>query len=298
MSNLSVNESESFNNSNEILKDYFTSLKDNEMMSRDEEHRLLSEYINGGRVNKGIRERLFLANMRFVVSLAKKYASYGFPLIDLIQEGNIGMLESIDRYDFEKSNNGSLVNFASNRILLHIKRYTKKNLKMTSFGRTNDRDKLFFALPKYIGTDVVQMNDELANRIASELDVRACDVYDMFAYLRPYSHTSSDITNEEGEEISIYDTIPSEDAGADEKYVTEQYHNIINDALSILDKRLKIIIQRRHLIKDGDLPATLKAVGIELGVSGEAVRKMEIQAIKNMKRHILKNNGDKTSLFK
>lgn len=302
MGTLSTNESDSFNNSNKILKDYFTSLSDNDVMSREDEYELLTEYINGGRTDKTIREKLFLANMRFVVLMAKKYASYGFPLIDLIQEGNIGLIESIDRYDFEKSNSGSLINFASSRILLHIKRYPKKNLKMTSFGRTNDRDKLFYSLPRYITSDITQMNDELANKIATELDVRSCDVYDMFAYLRPYSHTSSSITNEEGEEISVYDTIPSNDLGVDEQYeissITKRYATLVHDALSTLDDRCKIIIQKRHLINDGVPPATLNSLGLELGVSGEAVRKMELRAISAMKRHIIKSSGGTTSLFK
>jgi DNA-directed RNA polymerase sigma subunit (sigma70/sigma32) len=81
MGTLSTNESDSFNNSNKILKDYFTSLSDNDVMSREDEYELLTEYINGGRTDKTIREKLFLANMRFVVLMAKKYASYGFPLI-------------------------------------------------------------------------------------------------------------------------------------------------------------------------------------------------------------------------
>jgi DNA-directed RNA polymerase sigma subunit (sigma70/sigma32) len=124
----------------------------------------------------------------------------------------------------------------------------------------------------------------------------------MFAYLRPYSHTSSSITNEEGEEISVYDTIPSNDLGVDEQYeissITKRYATLVHDALSTLDDRCKIIIQKRHLINDGVPPATLKSLGLELGVSGEAVRKMELRAISAMKRHIIKSSGGTTSLFK
>lgn len=298
-------ECDSYTNSGKILSSYFDSLeKVGSVISKEDEFALFERYIASGKKDIKIRDEIFLANVSYVVSVAKKYASYGFPLIDLIQEGNIGMLEAIERFDFEKvnQNGGRLISFAHHRIMLHLAAYIKRNLKMTNFGRSNDRDKLFFRLPSYISPDVKTLTPELLNKICTELEVSEKDVIEMYNYMNPLSHVTSTVKGEDGEEYDITDTIINEDSNTELLYGDYRHHlemkRAISIAMSDLTAEEMYIMENRTMPIEGQKPATLSKLATDMGVSREWVRVMENKMIEKMRKKLLNNSIDPTSLFK
>ena len=301
---LSPKEQQALFNSCDILHDYYDTIDKRDMMSKEEEDECIKLYVESGKTNLQLRDKIFLANTLYVISLAKKYSIYGFPLIDLIQEGNIGLLEAIERYEPDKvANMGRVINFATSRILLHIKRYIKGNLKMTSFSRTNDREKLFYALPKYITSSDVKMTDTLAETISNEMGISIPIIKEMYNYLRPTSHISTtlvrsdddgvldffDINDVEGEDIEhkIQDEI-----------VSSHVKRCVNIAISCLTDVEMAVVSKRLLYDEEEGQPTLSEVGEALGgKSREWVRLVQNRAIKKMKEELVNNGVQLASLF-
>ena len=226
---------------------------------------------------------LILSHLKLVAKVAKGYSGYGLPQSDLVQEGNIGLMKAVKRFDPERG--VRLVSFAIYWIKAEIQEYIVKNWRLVKTATTKAQRKLFFNLRSMKKTLKPLKSDEI-NSIAKELNVKPEDVREM-EYRFNGNEISLDYGSEESEE-DVYRPIAylkDETPEPSEKMETDQSEgnslSSLNKALSSLDERSRLILEERWL-KDKDA-STLNELADKLGVSAERIRQIEQAAMKKIK---------------
>jgi RNA polymerase sigma-32 factor len=233
----------------------------------------------------GAAQKLVLSNLRFVVHISRGYMGYGLQLGDLIQEGNIGLMKAVKRFD---PNVGvRLISFAVHWIKAEIHEYILKNWRIVKIATTKAQRKLFFNLRKS-KTHLGWMTQAEVEALAKELKVKPEEVLQMEARLGG-ADVSFNATPEDGEDSSYMpeDYLASTDDPSRELESAdweEQRETRMFSALSKLDDRSRDILQRRWLA-DGD-KAGLQELGDEYGVSAERIRQIEAAAMKKLRKAI------------
>lgn len=226
--------------------------------------------------------KLVLSHLRLVVSVARQYLGYGLAHADLIQEGNIGLMKAVKRFDPERG--VRLVSFAVHWIKAEIHEYIIRNWRMVKVATTKAQRKLFFNL-RSMRSDGQTLSPGQVERIARELKVRLTDVSEMEVRLtgRDMALESQDDDDEAFAPINYL----SDDGHQDPTRVMERrVHDHLQDtrlteALDQLDPRSRRIVQSRWLQDGGGL--TLHQLAGEFGVSAERIRQIEATAIKKMR---------------
>jgi RNA polymerase sigma-32 factor len=225
---------------------------------------------------------LVLSHLRLVVSVARQYLGYGLPHADLIQEGNVGLMKAVKRFDPERG--VRLVSFAVHWIKAEIHEYIVRNWRMVKVATTKAQRKLFFNL-RSMRPDGQTLDPEKIAEIATSLNVRPEDVREMEVRMS-------------GREMSLENQNDDEDAFAPIAYLSDDGMSDptrvlerraaddmqgegLNQALEILDPRSRRIVQARWLQDDGG--ATLHDLAKEFGVSAERIRQIEVAAMKKMR---------------
>jgi RNA polymerase sigma-32 factor len=226
---------------------------------------------------------LILSHLKLVAKVAKGYSGYGLPQSDLVQEGNIGLMKAVKRFDPERG--VRLVSFAIYWIKAEIQEYIVKNWRLVKTATTKAQRKLFFNLRSMKKTLKPLKSDEI-NSIAKELNVKPEDVREM-EYRFNGNEISLDYGSEESEE-DVYRPIAylkDETPGPSEKMEIDQSEgnslSSLNKALLSLDERSRLILEERWL-KDKDA-STLHELADKLGVSAERIRQIEQAAMKKIK---------------
>ena len=226
---------------------------------------------------------LILSHLKLVAKVAKGYSGYGLPQSDLVQEGNIGLMKAVKRFDPERG--VRLVSFAIYWIKAEIQEYIVKNWRLVKTATTKAQRKLFFNLRSMKKTLKPLKSDEI-NSIAKELNVKPEDVREM-EYRFNGNEISLDYGSEESEE-DVYRPIAylkDETPEPSEKMEIDQSEgnslSSLNKALSSLDERSRLILEERWL-KDKDT-STLHELADKLGVSAERIRQIEQAAMKKIK---------------
>ena len=226
---------------------------------------------------------LILSHLKLVAKVAKGYSGYRLPQSDLVQEGNIGLMKAVKRFDPERG--VRLVSFAIYWIKAEIQEYIVKNWRLVKTATTKAQRKLFFNLRSMKKTLKPLKSDEI-NSIAKELNVKAEDVREM-EYRFNGNEISLDYGSEESEE-DVYRPIAylkDETPEPSEKMEIDQSEgnslSSLNKALSSLDERSRLILEERWL-KDKDA-STLHELADKLGVSAERIRQIEQAAMKKIK---------------
>jgi len=226
---------------------------------------------------------LILSHLKLVAKVAKGYSGYGLPQSDLVQEGNIGLMKAVKRFDPERG--VRLVSFAIFWIKAEIQEYIVKNWRLVKTATTKAQRKLFFNLRSMKKTLQPLKSDEI-NSIAKELNVKPEDVREM-EYRFNGNEISLDYGSEESEE-DVYRPIAylkDETPEPSEKMEIDQSEgnslSSLNKALSSLDERSRLILEERWL-KDKDA-STLHELSDKLGVSAERIRQIEQAAMKKIK---------------
>lgn len=255
------------------------------LLSAEEEYRLALEFKETGNVD--VARQLVLSHLRFVVSIARGYLGYGLPLADLVQEGTVGLMKAVKRFDVNQG--VRLAAFAVHWIKAEIHDYVIKNWRLVKIATTKAQRKLFFKLKqakKHLGWFNSQEKKDLAENLGVSID----DVEEMetrlsgndFAY--DYGADANDSEEEFFAPASYVEDSNSDFALALEEQDNSRMINLsLKNALEQLDDRAKFIIQNRWLNDD---KLTLQELSEYLGVSLERVRQLEKQALTKIKNFI------------
>ena len=251
------------------------------VLTREEELELTTEFFETEDVK--LAHKLVVAHLRFVVHIAKSYAGYGLPLADIIQEGNVGLLKAVTKFDPNKG--VRLVSFAVHWIKAEIHEFILKNWRIVKIATTKAQRKLFFNL-RSKKKNTGWLTDEEAKRIAKELDVSVKEVMHMENRLNSADSPFDAPTDEEDNEKAFSPSQYLEDNSFNPEDIAEQknYEDVNHTALlkniSALDKRSQDIIRARWL---DDNKITLNELADKYSVSAERIRQIEATAFKKLK---------------
>jgi RNA polymerase sigma-32 factor len=228
--------------------------------------------------------QLVIHHLRFVVHIARSYQGYGLPLGDIIQEGNVGLMKAVDKYDPHRG--VKLVSFAVHWIKAEIHEYILKNWRLVKIATTKAQRKLFFNL-RSKKKSLDWLTKEEAEKIANDLNVEVKDVLHMENRLssNDSSFDAPAPTGSDDDEIMSPSQYLEDRTYDPEVIVANEQADHVNkndlvEALKILDDRSKDILQRRYL---GDQKATLHDLADEYEVSAERIRQIESSALKKLK---------------
>ena len=251
------------------------------ILSPEQEYELAIELYENG--NLSAAKKLVLAHMRFVAFIAHGYKGYGLEQADLIQEGTIGLMKAVKRFNPHKK--VRLSSFAVYWIRAEIHEYIFKNWKIVKVATTKAQRKLFFKLRQAKAHIYQSLTSDQAEEIATNLGVRKKDVIEMESRLQ-LSDVAFEVNDDE-------DTYTPEQYLSDPGETPEQLllnnnsqqdqHNKLYQALSSLDERSIDILQSRYLKEE---KTTLHTLADKYGVSAERVRQLENKAIKKLKERL------------
>jgi RNA polymerase sigma-32 factor len=227
--------------------------------------------------------RLVMSHLRFVVHIARSYNGYGLPLADLIQEGNVGLMKAVRRFNPEKG--VRVVSFAVHWIKAEIHEFILRNWRIVKIATTKSQRKLFFNL-RSAKKQLQWLTADEAKAVADDLGVEVKDVMEMEMRLTARD-SAFDAPAEEDDEKAAYAPVHYlEDQSADpaQQVENDDYQGDNNlrlaEAVQSLDKRSQDILQRRWL---EDNKATLHQLADEYGVSAERIRQLEKNAMKKVR---------------
>ncbi|CAG8999961.1 MAG: RNA polymerase sigma factor RpoH [Candidatus Celerinatantimonas neptuna] len=262
------------------IEAYIQTVNRIKMLTEEEEKALALRWWEHGDL-KAARQ-LVMSHLRFVVHIAKNYSGYGLPQSDLIQEGNIGLMKAVKRFD--PHHGVRLVSFAVHWIKAEIHEYVLRNWRVVKIATTKAQRKLFFNLRKSKKRLGWFSQDEIAT-VASALGVSTREVTEMESRMAAQDH-AFDLRNDDEQEGNFAPVQYLEDKTSDIARAVEQDNwenhasNRLAAALNILDDRCRHIIVRRWLDED---KATLQELADEYQVSAERVRQLEKNALKKLR---------------
>ncbi len=234
--------------------------------------------------------RLITSNLRFVVKVAYEYRSYGIRMADLIQEGNIGLMKAVQKFDPDKGIR--LISYAVWWIRAYIQNYILKSWSLVKLGTTQAQRKLFFSLARTrreiekLGGGEARESQKDVRDIAKKLRVKPSEVAEMELRLEGRDLSLDAPMSEDGSSSHV-DFVASKSAGQDEVIGEAQEQRImaqrVEQALARLDQRERFIIEKRIM---SDKPMTLKELGRYFGFSRERARQLEIRAKEKLKQEL------------
>jgi len=264
------------------LSRYLQAINDAPMLSQQEEKDLARRYSEGEDLEAA--RLLVFSHLRYVASIARGFTGYGLPLADLIQEGNVGLMKAVKRFDHDRD--VRLVSFAVHWIKAEIYEYVVRNWRMVKVATTKAQRKLFFNLRKNRNRLGWMKQNEI-DAMAEDLNVDTSTVREMEGRMTG-ADIAFDVDTTDDDESTFW--APSEtlsdysaDPGtltlkADEARVRQQQ---LDTALDVLDERSRDIIQSRWLAESGK-KTTLGDLAEQYGVSAERIRQIEKRALKQM----------------
>ena len=262
------------------LDQYIQSVNRMPMLSEQQEVDLATRLRDDGDVDAA--RQLVMSHLRVVVAIARGYLGYGLPHADLIQEGNIGLMKAVKRFD--PARGVRLVSFAIHWIKAEIHEYILKNWRLVKIATTKAQRKLFFNL-RGIKQDSSTLQPAEVRSIAAQLGVKPEEVVEMETRLSGRDIPLDAGSDDEDERFAPIAYLPDPHAEPSEQVEQAQLARLqdsgLRDALSSLDERSRAIVQRRWLA-EGD-SATLHELAAEYGVSAERIRQIEAKAMQKMR---------------
>lgn len=255
------------------------------VLSAEDERALAERYRSDNDLEAA--RQLVLSHLRFVVHIARSYLGYGLPQADLIQEGNVGLMKAVKRFD--PGMGVRLVSFAVHWIKAEIHEYVLKNWRIVKVATTKAQRKLFFNLRSAKQRLGWFSNDEV-DAVAADLGVGPSEVREMEGRLSGHDMSFDAPTDAEDDEASQAPAYYLEDRRYDPSVILEENQwearseQRLGDALAGLDARSRDILRRRWL---ADEKATLQELADEYQVSAERIRQLEANAMKKLKLAML-----------
>jgi RNA polymerase sigma-32 factor len=227
--------------------------------------------------------KLVMSHLRFVVHIARSYNGYGLPLADLIQEGNVGLMKAVRRFNPEKG--VRVVSFAVHWIKAEIHEFILRNWRIVKIATTKSQRKLFFNL-RSAKKELQWLSADEAKAVAEDLGVEVKDVMEMEMRLTSRDATFDAPTDDDEDSVAYSPSLYLESKGADPAELIENddfeddNNSRLAEAVNSLDDRSQSILQRRWL---DDKKATLHQLADEYGVSAERIRQLEKNAMKKVR---------------
>jgi RNA polymerase sigma-32 factor len=272
------------------LSAYMSELRHHAPITREEEHELAVQWSEEGDVEAA--KMLVVSNLRLVVKIAMEYRRAWTNTLDLIQEGNVGLMEAVQRFDPYKG--VKLSSYAVYWVRAYILKYILDNMRSVRLGTTRASRKLFFRLNKE-KRELERLGYDVEPKLLAErLDVTEDDVIDMEARLsRPDLSFDAPLRSDEGDGMTFGDRMAapgiSSEAAVGSSEMREVFRGQVDDFAETLGERDLVILNQRIL---ADEPKTLAELGEAFGVSRERVRQLEVKLVNRLRSHMQENLVD------
>jgi RNA polymerase sigma-32 factor len=272
------------------LRAYMAEVARHPVLTREEEHALAVRYRETGDVDAAYK--LVAANLRLVVKIAHEYRRTAFQLLDLVQEGNMGLMQAVKKYDPWKG--VKLSSYAAWWIRAYIIRFVMENWRMVKLGTTQAQRKLFFNLGKEREKLLARGIEPTPRLLAKNLEVEVKDVEEMTARM-----ASEDLSldaplrgDEDASHQSRLDRVAAVDAAPpDERMGDEQLRRLFREKLetftrTVTDEKERFILERRLLPPDGEAPLTLQEIGDRFRLTRERARQIEAKLTGRLREYL------------
>jgi len=272
------------------LQSYLQEIQRYDLLTPDDEYDLAVQYVEHG--DTAAAARLVTANLRLVVKIAFEYRRAYKNMMDLIQEGNIGLLQAVRKFDPYRE--VKLSSYAAWWIRAYILRYILNNWRMVKLGTTQAQRKLFFNLNKERARLSAMGFEPTPELIAERLNVSVDEVVDMDRRLKGADVSlDAPLGNSEGRSVSRMDILSDNDGTQDSELALDQFNRELKDKLSKfgvpLEGKEKYIFEHRLMT---DSPLTLQQIGENFGVSRERIRQIEKRILERLRQFLLEEMGE------
>lgn len=260
------------------------------LITREEEVELAKAYKEDG--DPAAARQLVTANLRLVVKIAHEYRKAHQNLLDLIQEGNVGLVQAVQKFDPYRG--VKLSTYAAWWIRAYILKSILNNWRMVKIGTTQAQRKLFFNLRKQKEELEKRGIQPTADNIAKALDVSETEVVEMERRLAaPDLSLSAPLGKDDSGNRTFYDVLPEDASPPDEQVASKEFREILSDKLERFSRDLvgrDAVIYRERLMSDA--PLTLKQIGDRYGVSRERARQLEKRLLGKLREYLRDEMGD------
>jgi RNA polymerase sigma-32 factor len=263
------------------LETYLGQINQFPLLSQEEEFKLAVRYRKDNDIEAA--HKLITSNLRFVVKVAFEYKSYGVKLLDLIQEGNIGLMMAVKKFNPYKGYR--FISYAIWWIRAYIQNFIIKTWSLVKIGTTQAQKKLFYKIGKI--RKALESNGENEKKyelLAHDLDVTKEDIIEMEQRMSSRD-LSLDAPFDESQELTHLELLKEESPNQEEAFAQEEEKKIreheVQDAMRRLNEKEVYVLQNRIMAEE---PLTLQQIGDHLKLSRERVRQIESEALKKLKR--------------
>jgi len=265
------------------LESYIMQINQLPLLTQKEEFELAVRYRKYN--DRDAVQKLITSNLRFVVKVAFEYKSYGIKILDLIQEGNIGLMMAVKKFDPYKGYR--FISYAIWWIRAYIQNFIIKNWSLVKIGTTQAQKKLFYKIGKV--RKALEANQEKEKKyeiIANDLDVAKEDIIEMEQRMSSRD-LSLDAPFDDNQELSHFDLLKETSPNQEEVLGEDEEKKIlereVQDAMRRLNEKEEYVIKNRIM---ADSPLTLQEIGNHLKLSRERVRQIESEALRKLKKEM------------
>ena len=265
-------------------KGYLSDIRQFEMLERDQEYRLAKRWREHG--DRDAANHLVTSHLRLAAKVAMGYRGYGLPVSEIISEGNVGLMQALNRFEPEKG--FRFATYAMWWIRASIQDYILRSWSLVKIGTTANQKRLFFKLraakSKIAAFESGDLHPDQVALIAKDLDVTNQDVVDMNRRLGGDRSINAPL-HEDGQtgqwQDHFVDQSPSPEAIVVEQDEKDHRHKALIAAIDVLDDRERRIFEARHLV---DEPLTLEDLAAQFNVSRERIRQIEVRAFEKVRK--------------
>lgn len=270
------------------LTQYLHEIRRYPILPAEEQRRLAIRYQRDKDIEAA--RKLITSNLRLVVKIVFEYQRMFKEVLDLIQAGNIGLMQALRKFDPCRGTKFS--SYATFWIKAYILKYILDNWSLVKFGTTNDRRKLFFNLKRERDRLEQEVADQSPKLLAEHFGMKESDVVDMEAVTRGGDFSLDAPLNMDASE-TFADQLPATSPALDEKLANEQYRWLLKEKFAEFSRTLKpreLVVFRERLVAEE--PKTLQEIADQFGVTREAVRQLEGKVVKRLKEFLRAEWGD------
>jgi len=269
------------------LRIYLSQIEHYPVLSRSEENALALNYRD--KADEEAAQVLITSNLRFVIKVALGYRNYGAKLMDLIQEGNIGLMKAVERFDPDRGYR--LISYAIWWIKAYIQNYIIRSWSLVKIGTTQAQRKLFYRIADLPEARDQEHHRENVSKLARKIKVTEDEVIDMVARMRAHDLSLDDLIAESSRD-SFTDTLrdhrPDQEETLSWHEERKELKEWADNALEALNPREKYIVEKRILSEN---PVTLKELGAHFGITRERARQIERTALDKLRSDYVRSQA-------